>query len=222
MKADLIFKDQAQNHCFGLELSYEEIMAEKKLSKLRETMLEKDPTLLTHQFQSKIKTLLESPLYKCLYLMPKPAIHHLHMTATVSTSFLLELTYDNRVYFSEKENLFKVSGDPNFQKEGYVRVNTLRHYWKDAAAFDHMLVEKMSLRPHATHREDHKIWEDFQFKFSLTFELYCYKHFFYKVMYRCFKEFIRENSTIVEIRHIFGCLFDENGPVPLEEEIKMF
>lgn len=46
--------------------------------------------------------------------MPKPAIHHLHMTATVSTDFLLDLTYDNRVYFSEKDNLFKVSGDPNF------------------------------------------------------------------------------------------------------------
>lgn len=41
-------------------------------------------------------------------------------------------------------------------------------------------------------------------------------------MYRCFKEYIREMVTIVEIRHIFGCLFDENGPVPLEEELKMF
>lgn len=85
-----------------------------------------------------------------------------------------------------------------------------------------MLKDRMSLRPHHTHREDHKIWEDFQFKFSLTFELYCYKRFFYKIMYRCFKEYIRENSSIVEIRHIFGCLFDDNGPVSLEDEIKMF
>jgi len=37
----------------------------------------------------------------------------------------------------------------------------------------------------------------------------------------CLK-FINELVTIVEFRHIFGCLFDDNGPISLEEEIKMF
>lgn len=63
--------------------------------------------------------------------MPKPAIHHLHMTGAVSVKFLMDLTYDDRVYFSEKENNFKVSAKA-LDLPGYMKVNSLRHYWKDA------------------------------------------------------------------------------------------
>lgn len=38
------------NHCSEIVLSYEEIMAEKKLARLRDHMLDEDPTLLTHNF----------------------------------------------------------------------------------------------------------------------------------------------------------------------------
>lgn len=103
-----------------------------------------------------------------------------------------------------------------------MKVNTLRTYWKDAKKFDSWLLTKMELRPHCCHREDHKIWEDFQYKFSLTFELYNYLRFFEKILYRVMKDYVKEMSTVVEIRHIFGCLFDENGPVDLKREIALF
>ena len=154
--------------------------------------------------------------------MPKPAIHHLHMTATVSTDFLLELTYDWRVYYSKEQNLFKVSANHEFAEPGYIQVVKLRNYWHDAQKFDDWIKNKMSLRPAHNHREDHKIWEDFQYKFSLTFELYSYKHFFEKILYRSMKDYLKEQCTIVEIRHIFGCLFDDNGPISLEDELKLF
>lgn len=202
-------------------MTFEEVMAERKLNALREKMLSEDPTLLTHNLQKNLPKIMDSDLFKCIYKMPKPAVHHLHMTATVSTDFLLELTYDYRVYYSEKENLFKVSAKP-LDLPGYMSTNTLRAYWKDANQFDNYLKHKMSLRPDKTHREDHKIWEDFQFKFSLTFELYNYKHFFMKILYRCMKEYIREHVTIVEVRHVFGCLFDDNGKVSLEDEVAIF
>ena len=143
------------------------------------------------------------------------------MTGAVSCQFLLELTYDDKVYYSEKENNFHVTAKP-CEKEGYMKVNTLRHYWKDAQKFDDWLRQKMELKTHPTHREDHKIWEDFQFKFSLTFELYNYMPFFEKCLYRTVKEYVRELSTVVELRHIFGCLFDDDGPVSLEREIELF
>jgi hypothetical protein len=63
-------------------------------------MLSDDPSLLTCDFNKKIEMILKSPLYECLYKMPKPAIHHLHMTGAVSIQFLLDLTYDDRVYYS--------------------------------------------------------------------------------------------------------------------------
>jgi hypothetical protein len=38
------------DHSRDCKLSYEEIVAEKKLDALRTKMLEEDPTLLTHNF----------------------------------------------------------------------------------------------------------------------------------------------------------------------------
>jgi hypothetical protein len=117
--------------------------------------------------------------------------------------------------------MFHVTAKPCL-KDGYMKCNTLRHYWKDSRGFDDWLTSKMSLKPHCTHREDHKIWEDFQYKFSLTFELYNYLHFFEKILYRVVKEYIREMCSVIEIRHVFGCLFDDNGPVSIEREMKLF
>jgi len=82
------------------------------------------------------------------------------MTGAVSVKFLLEITYDDRVYYSQKDNMFHVTAKPCL-KDGYMKCNTLRHYWKDSRDFDDWLTSKMSLKPHCTHREDHKIWEDF-------------------------------------------------------------
>ena len=46
------------------------------------------------------KLLLNSPLYECLKIMPKPAVHHAHLTACADIDFLISLTYKDCVYFS--------------------------------------------------------------------------------------------------------------------------
>ena len=71
--------------------------------------------------------------------------------------------------------------------------------------------------------EDHLIWKSFQHKFDLTFELYNYDYFFEKVLYRVSKDYIKEMATIVEYRHIFGCLFnDKHEALSLEDELAIF
>jgi hypothetical protein len=70
--------------------------------------------------------------------------------------------------------------------------------------------------------EDHGIWKDFQPKFMLTNQLYNYAEFFEKILLKVSKNYIKENVTVVEYRHIFGFLFDENGPISLEKEIDIF
>jgi hypothetical protein len=57
--------------------------------------------------------------------------------------------------------------------------------------------------------ESHNIWKEFQPKFDITFNLYNYELFFEKAVYKICKEYIREMVTIVEFRHIFGCVFDD-------------
>jgi hypothetical protein len=42
--------------------------------------------------------------------MPKPAVHHIHLTAACSIKFLIEkLCMYDHVYYNEKEQNFKVS-----------------------------------------------------------------------------------------------------------------
>ena len=81
----------------------------------------------------------------------------------------------------------------------------------------------MALLPPSNAREDNKIWQGFQFKFQLTFQLYNYKPFFERILYKVSREFISEMVTVVEYRHIFGCVFDDDGnPISLAEELAIF
>ena len=102
-------------------------------------------------------------------------------------------------------------------------MNTLRQYWKNAKEFDEYLREKMICRPTPSQRTDHAVWQDFQFKFQLTNALYHYKPFFERILYRVTRDFMREMVTVVEYKHILGCLFDDDGnTIPLEQELAIF
>lgn len=107
--------------------------------------------------------------------MPKPAIHHTHLTACADKRLLLELTYHDYVYYSEKKNEYWVNKTKP-APEGYLSVNTLRAYSRDSRVFDEKIMENILLKPKCP--EDHGIWADFQPKFTLCLNLYNYaKHF---------------------------------------------
>ena len=44
-----------------------------------------------------------------------------------------------------------------------------------------------------------------------------------RIIIQIFKEFIDQNCYGVELRHILGMLFDDDGnPIPLDKELQMF
>ena len=47
-------------------------------------------------------------MFHMLDKMPKGAIHHMHTTASPHIDVYMKLTYDDRVYYNERDNLFKV------------------------------------------------------------------------------------------------------------------
>lgn len=53
----------------------------------------------------------------------------------------------------------------------------------------------------------------------MTADLYNYAPFFETLLYRMSKNMVKQCVTIVEYKHIFGALFDENGPLDLEAEL---
>jgi hypothetical protein len=125
-------KDLLESHC-------REMVSDKqcnlKLDKIRASMLLADPVLVTAPHYDKLKKLIDSPLYEVFKMMPKPAIHHTHLTACADKKFLLKLTYHDQVYYSQKENAYYVNKTKP-APPGYLSVNTLRAYSKDSRVFD--------------------------------------------------------------------------------------
>lgn len=56
----------------------------------------------------------------------------------------------------------------------------------------------------------------------MTYELYNYARFFEMILYRSAKNMVKQVVTVVEWRHIFGMVFDEEGVLSLERELAIF
>lgn len=90
-------------------MSKAEIDAERKLFSLRDELLQKEPSIITGFYYDNLEKLKASKIYDALNWMPKPAIHHLHLTAGSPIDFLIKLTYNDYVYYNDRLMLFKVS-----------------------------------------------------------------------------------------------------------------
>ena len=111
-----------------LVLSKSEINAEKRLFKLRDEMMIDDHELLLGDFYEKSEKIKNSKLYEALNWLPKPAVHHLHLTAAAPVDYLLKLCRYDYVYFNERAGLFKVT-KKEMKHDGYLSVNILRKHW---------------------------------------------------------------------------------------------
>jgi hypothetical protein len=77
--------------------------------------------------------------------MPKPVIHHLHLTAAAPVDYLIcKLTYYDYVYYNDKTKLFKVS-KKGINEEGYLKVTELRKHWESSDSFDQYLKDLIIL-----------------------------------------------------------------------------
>ena len=57
----------------------------------------------------------------------------------------------------------------------------------------------------------------------MTNDLYNYAPFFEKILYRASKNYVREMVSVIEYRHIFGMVFDDDhNTIPIEKEIDIF
>lgn len=63
--------------------------------------------------------------------MPKPAVHHVHLTAAAPIDYLIKLTYNDFVYYNDRTMLFKVSRK-GIKEDGFIAANTLRKHWESS------------------------------------------------------------------------------------------
>ena len=84
-----------------------------------------------------MKPLVEkSKLYEIINKMPKGSIHHLHTSAAPPVEVYLKMTYDDMVYYNERDGIFRVFPIAEDAEEGYVQWNVMRNFSKDPAAYD--------------------------------------------------------------------------------------
>jgi hypothetical protein len=88
-RTELLQKSQAEHFSRDIVLDRKEEAAEKKLKRIRDEMFEQDASLVTGLYYDKLEKLKASPLYEALFQMPKPAVHHCHVTAAAPVDFLI-------------------------------------------------------------------------------------------------------------------------------------
>ncbi len=64
---------------------------------------------MTGSYYDKYKKIQRSDVFKAIYAMPKPAVHHVHYTALAPVDLLIKLTYKNHVYLNERAGQFRVN-----------------------------------------------------------------------------------------------------------------
>lgn len=140
--------DAKMDFGYALEagLSDAERLADEKLVAWREEIAN-DHTYNTtiHNFFKHKEQLEKSHLFKALNVMPKGAIHHIHTTAANPVSAYLKLTYDDKVYYSQRDRLFKVYPKHEGVADGYVQCTQMRQFFSDPEEFDKVLRDEILL-----------------------------------------------------------------------------
>lgn len=61
------------------------------------------------------------------------------------------------------------------------------------------------------------------FPIILSIDLYNYEEFFEKILFKICKVYIKEMVFVLELRHIFGMVINDDGnPIGVEKELEIF
>jgi hypothetical protein len=135
----LVEKENKLHFSYELEASLTdaERAANTKICEAREEIANNEFLNRTiHNYFTNKAVMETSKLFKMLNQMPKGAIHHIHTTAANPIDAYLKLTYDDRTYYNQREDLFKVYPKHKDVKEGYIQTTVLRSFAASDKEFD--------------------------------------------------------------------------------------
>ena len=158
----LIDKNKAMHFSSGIVLSEDEQKLDAQLASLRDELYKQVPNPVLKEFYTAKPSFEASPLFAFLDRMPKGGVHHLHLTAGCHVDFLIQLTYEDVVFYNEQTKVFRIEPTGVATEEGFRRANEVRKEKESAAAFDAMIREDILLNQgeiRSQHTET--IWQHF-------------------------------------------------------------
>lgn len=208
-------------------LSKDEQVLDNKLSLLKTEILnnaEKDKLPIYTTTFSTLKPLIEnSTLYKTFQKMPKGALLHSHSGGITNAEWLIDkaATYENCYVFTNTNQqkhlfgqlmIFKENEVPN----GFIK---LKDFLKNDSNGKEKLLQLLTLKRNNL-SEYIDYWVEFEKRFQRLGSLLTYRPIFKEYYQEAFQELIKDHVQHVEIRYIFGQLFDENNPnYPIETAV---
>lgn len=192
-------------------LSENERKANEKLIALRKEVANDEHLNQTiHNYFDYKRQIEGSKLFEVLDRMPKGAVHHIHSMAAHSLDNFLELTKDDRVYYSAKMKDFKVFTKNEFVEEGYLRVNALRKFFADPNQFDNDLKKALLKNQDLVYeRSSQEVKVAYQAFFQQFTEVGKFEPFCRKLIKQLFQKCILQNAFCVEVRHVPGMVYND-------------
>jgi adenosine deaminase CECR1 len=224
LRAELMAKDEAYHFSRELQLDEAEKRANERLVKMREEVADNELLNQTihnyFEFRPKVEG---SQFFSVLDKMPKGGVHHIHSMAAHCLDVFLDITYDDRVYYSDKYKMFKVFTAPDFIEEGYQSCNQMRKFYADPKRFDAELKKGMLLNQQTVYQgSPQEIWKSFQHFFAQFTDVGKYQPFQRRLIKHLLESCVKQNVLAVEIRHTPGMIYnDEMHLIPVEEELSM-
>jgi adenosine deaminase CECR1 len=212
---NLINKNKAISFDANIRLSDSEKTLEKHLLGLRDAFIkemdQKEEAIFNKSFYE-IKPIIEtSKIYKLFSLMPKGGLLHIHSGGTTDAKWIIERAkeYNECYVFTQEDTDTYIYGQlavfkKNNIPDGFENLNekiTLQPSFQEEL-YRLLVLERKSISGYMD------VWGEFEKRFTRVNSLIAYRPFFKEYYEKAFLDMLEDNIQHVEIRFIFGDLFD--------------
>ena len=223
-KEALIVRDYNTTFDSDIVLSKQEKVLDKRLQILKDSfklVIEtKHPSFYKVLFEN-IKDFIETTtLFKILKTMPKGGLLHVHSGGMTDVKWVIERAKQlvNCYVYLEKDNKNTLYGqlgifEKNKVPAGYIALGKAIRSTPDfeAELYNLLVFKKETLR------EEDDYWVEFEKRFKRMMPLVNYRPFFKTYYQKSFLDLIEDQVDHVEIRFVFGNLWDEkNRTYPMD------
>lgn len=145
-KAALMEEEDKMRFSYDLEATFteDERKADAKLKALYKELVTPYNNVVIRDFFDNKSRVENSKLFEVLNKMPKGAIHHIHTSAAMPVETYIKLTYEDIVYYNEREGLFKVFPQGG-KMDGYLQCTEMRKFSESPEKYDQHLKEEILL-----------------------------------------------------------------------------